>query len=130
MSAPHPALSPLDAPTLVEASAGTGKTYTITTYYVRAIIVSGRTPDEILVVTYTKSATADLRKRTREWIVEALGRLDGPLDKPDLLDEILPPIIEQKGRETVERRLRRGLAMMDQAAILTIHGFCQRFFHY
>ena len=42
MSAPHPALAPLDAPTLVEASAGTGKTYTITTYYVRAIIESGQ----------------------------------------------------------------------------------------
>ena len=126
MSAPHPALAPLDAPTLVEASAGTGKTYTITTYYVRAIIESGHMPDQILVVTYTKAATADLRKRTRERIVEALERLDGPLDRPDLLDEILPPVIEQKGRETVERRLRNALAMLDQAAILTIHGFCQR----
>jgi exodeoxyribonuclease V beta subunit len=122
----HPAFASLDAPTLVEASAGTGKTYTITTYFVRGIIEQGYEPKQILVVTYTKAATADLRKRARERIVEALARLDGPSGKADLLDEILPAAIAEHGRETVEQRLRSALASMDQSAILTIHGFCQR----
>jgi exodeoxyribonuclease V beta subunit len=126
MSSRHPAFAALNAPTLVEASAGTGKTYTITTYFVRGIIERGYAPEQILVVTYTKAATADLRKRARERIVEALVRLDGPLDRPDLLDELLPLVVEREGRATVERRLRNALATMDQAAILTIHGFCQR----
>lgn len=126
MTLTHPAFAPLDAPTLVEASAGTGKTYTITTYFVRGIIEQGYEPNQILVVTYTKAATADLRKRARDRIVEALARLDGPSGKADLLDEILPPAIAGHGRETVERRLRNALASMDQSAILTIHGFCQR----
>jgi len=126
MTSLHPALAPFDAPTLVEASAGTGKTYTITTYFVRAILEKKLEPDQILVVTYTKAATADLRKRTRERIVEAIERIDGARRKPDLLDDILPKAIETLGRTEAKKRLLDALATMDQAAILTIHGFCQR----
>ena len=73
MSAERPELVPLDAPTLVEASAGTGKTYTITTYFVRAILELGLRPEQILVLTYTKAATAELRVRSRKRIVEAIA---------------------------------------------------------
>ena len=66
MSAQSPQLIALEAPSLVEASAGTGKTYTITTYFVRAILERDLKPEEILVVTYTKAATAELRVRTRQ----------------------------------------------------------------
>ena len=74
MTLAHPAFAPLDAPTLVEASAGTGKTYTITTYFVRGIVEHGHNPKEILVVTYTRAATSELRARVRERIAEALAR--------------------------------------------------------
>ena len=126
MTAVSPELIPLDAPTLVEASAGTGKTYAITTYFVRAILEYGLTPEKILVVTYTKAATAELRVRSRGRIVQALGLLDGPPEEPDALYEVVTRAVEGLGKREVEKRLRAALGQMDQAAILTIHGFCQR----
>jgi len=126
VSVQHPAFAPLDAPTLVEASAGTGKTYTITTYFVRAIVEKGYSPKQILVVTYTRAATSELRARARERIMDALVRLDDGREEPDALDEILAKATASLGRDEVEKRLRTALGSMDQAAILTIHGFCQR----
>ena len=76
MSGAAPQLIALDTPALVEASAGTGKTYTIITYFVRAILERDLTPEQILVVTYTKAATAELRVRARERIVACVGFLD------------------------------------------------------
>jgi exodeoxyribonuclease V beta subunit len=126
MNAAPPQLIPLDAPTLVEASAGTGKTYTITTYFVRAILERDLTPEQILVVTYTKAATAELRVRTRERILTALALLDGPPNDGDVLEGVVARTVERLGREQTEIRLRDALGLMDQASILTIHGFCQR----
>ena len=126
MSAVSPELIPLDAPTLVEASAGTGKTHAITTYFVRAILEGGLTPERILVVTYTKAATAELRVRARSRITEALGLLPGSPEGPDALQEVVSRAVSKLGEPEVKRRLRSALAQMDQAAILTIHGFCQR----
>ncbi len=116
----------LDAPTLVEASAGTGKTHAITTYFVRAILEQGLTPEQILVVTYTKAATAELRVRARKRISEALRCLDESSRERDALREIVSTAVSDLGRAATEDRLRKALGQMDQAAILTIHGFCQR----
>lgn len=126
MSALRPELVPLDAPTLVEASAGTGKTYAITTYFVRAILELGLEPSQILVVTYTKAATAELRVRARKRIAEALALLDPSDEQGDALGEVVDVAVNRLGRSEVERRLRNAIGKMDQAAILTIHGFCQR----
>ena len=68
---------PFGVPVLVEASAGTGKTYAITTYFVRAILERDLSPEQILVVTYTKAATAELRVRTRERISNAIALVGG-----------------------------------------------------
>lgn len=119
-------LIPLDAPTLVEASAGTGKTYAITTYFVRAILELGLESNQVLVVTYTKAATAELRARSRKRIVQALALLASPFEESDCLHEIVWNAVRRLGRNEVEHRLRRALGQMDQARILTIHGFCQR----
>ena len=126
MTAVRPELVPLDAPTLVEASAGTGKTYAITTYFVRAILELGLESEQILVVTYTKAATAELRVRARKRIADALALLDSADEQPDALSEVVGAAVERLGRSEVERRLRNAIGQMDQAAILTIHGFCQR----
>ncbi len=126
MTADRPELIPLDAPALVEASAGTGKTYAITTYFLRAILELGHEPQQILVVTFTKAATAELRGRIRGRIVQALQYLDEAPGEPDALHEVLVRALGEHGRKEVEHRLRNALAQMDQAAILTIHGFCQR----
>ena len=126
MTAIVPQLAPLDGPTLVEASAGTGKTYTITTYFVREILEKGRTPEQILVVTYTKAATAELRVRARKRIVDALDLIDAPADHEDVLRGVVAETVARIGREETEEALRAALATMDRAVILTIHAFCQR----
>ncbi len=126
MTGPSPELVPLDAPTLVEASAGTGKTHAITTYFVRGILERGLSPDQILVVTYTKAATAELRMRARARITQALSLLRRRGDADAALGEVVSSAVNRLGAPEVERRLRTALGLMDQAAISTIHGFCQR----
>ena len=126
MSSIAPQLIPFDAPSLVQASAGTGKTYTITTYFVRAILEQDLKPEQILVVTYTKAATAELRVRTRERILDAIRLLDEPSGGVDVLQSVTSDAVERLGRRAAESRLRVALSQMDRAAILTIHGFCQR----
>lgn len=125
MSTVSPELAPLDAPTLIEASAGTGKTHTITTYFVRGIVELGLMPDQILVVTYTKAATSELRLRCRKRLLQALALLEESCSEPDPLYEIVSRSAERLGRFELENTLRHALAQMDQAAIQTIHGFCQ-----
>ncbi len=117
--------------TLIEASAGTGKTFTITSIYLRLVMEEGRGPEEILVVTFTNAATQELRTKIRQRLSEALARLGGKSraqsDDEDLSGLIKYALERVKGdRKVVERRLRSALLGMDQAAIYTIHGFCQR----
>ncbi len=126
MNAVSPELISLDAPALVEASAGTGKTYTITTYFVRGILEDDLNPEQILVLTYTKAATAELRARARERIVATIGLLDAEPGNADVLQGVVDAAVERLGRRQVETTLRTALGEMDRAAILTIHGFCQR----
>ncbi len=119
-------LAPLDASTLVEASAGTGKTHTITTHFVRGLLELELEASQILVVTYTKAATAELRVRCRKRIAEALAFLDRHADPADALSEVVSAAVARVGRDRTEELLRRALRDMDQTSIFTIHGFCQR----
>ena len=115
-----------DLPTLVEASAGTGKTHAITTCFVTAILERDLGPDQILVVTYTKAATAELRARARRRVTEAIAVLEGGASTQDDLRPVVEAQVERVGVDEVGRRLREALSKMNQAPILTIHGFCQR----
>jgi exodeoxyribonuclease V beta subunit len=126
MSEISPELCALDVPTLVEASAGTGKTHTITTYFVRGILERGLRPEQVLVVTYTKAATAELRVRCRTRVLQALHLLDGSSEEDDALEQVVMAAMERLGRPRTEELLRGALREMDQTSILTIHGFCQR----
>ncbi len=113
---------------LIEASAGTGKTYTIANLYLRHIL-EGRAPSQILVVTFTKAATEELRGRIR---LRLFQTLQGLLGKAGADDEFLAILLEQfRSLSTQQQhlrmdRLRSALANMNQAAISTIHSFCQR----
>ncbi|MET0387447.1 MAG: exodeoxyribonuclease V subunit beta [Polyangiales bacterium] len=118
---------PLSGVTLIEASAGTGKTYTLAALFVRLLLESELSVDQILVVTYTRAATAELRVRIRKRIGQTLEALDGA---EDLEDPVLARLVEQ-ARETGQSARKRALlghalAAFDEAAIFTIHGFCQR----
>lgn len=121
-----PATGAAMLPTLVEASAGTGKTYAITTDFVRAILNRALTPEQIVVVTYTKAATAELRQRTRRRLNEAIAIAEGRNDTEDELRNDVDRTATRLGRDEVIERLRRARHDLDRAPIFTIHGFCQR----
>jgi exodeoxyribonuclease V beta subunit len=109
---------------LVEASAGTGKTWTISGLYVRLILELGLSVDQILVVTYTKAATAELQDRIRRRLREVLSAFEtGESD-----DDFCRRILELYGDRTEIARRLLGYAIsgFDEAAVYTIHGFCQR----
>ena len=121
---------------LLEASAGTGKTFSIQNIIVRLLIEScnGSPPlvlQDILVVTFTKAAARDLKSRIRKNIEDAIGFLEQSLWQGGLPDKS-PDYLKVwmgKGEEAVEktlRLLRQALYTFDQAHIYTIHSFCAR----
>lgn len=110
--------------TLIEASAGTGKTYAITALFVRLIVEEGLSLDEILVVTYTDAATEELRHRVRVALVQAAEAFgSGKSDVPFL--QALADTHRARAAE-MTARLRTAVCDFDEAPIYTIHGFCQR----
>ena len=115
---------PLDGVRLIEASAGTGKTYTIATLYLRLLLQRTLSVKQILVVTFTKAATEELRGRIRQRIREALQQLQG---SDQAADPALRGILSQlDDHKTAAQQLKDALTLMDEAAIFTIHSFCQR----
>lgn len=111
---------------LIEASAGTGKTYSLTHMILRLLAEENLTIDQILVVTYTEAATAELKHRTHRAIARLLEQLESPSKPTDPLARELwkcPGRTEPGGPVD---RLRRALGNFDRASIFTIHGFCAR----
>ena len=120
---------PLDGINLIEASAGTGKTWNICGLYLRLLLERGLEVQHILVVTFTNAATAELRMRIRSRIVETLSFLGGDASGSDpFVKELVQELVECQGRDPndLARRLDLALETFDEAAIFTIHGFCQR----
>jgi len=114
---------PLHGQILIEASAGTGKTYTIGLLFLRLLLEQGQSVEQILVVTFTRAATEELRGRIRLRIREALNELDAP-GRGDTLLQALIAAVEDRVQARI--LLTDALTRMDEAAISTIHGFCQR----
>ena len=117
---------PLSGMNLIEASAGTGKTWAITSLYLRLLLEKELRPEQILVVTYTEAATRELHARIRRRIRQALDAMRGdPTDDPFLID-----LCDRAAQAGMEERaallLEAALAEFDTAAIFTIHGFCNR----
>lgn len=118
--------TPLAGTNLIEASAGTGKTYTIEGLFLRLLLEKQLTVEQILVVTFTKAATEELKSRIRNKICLAKAAfLSGQSD--DLLIESL--VRKTHHRKQAIQLLQDALTDFDQAAIFTIHGFCQRILH-
>lgn len=109
--------------TLIEASAGTGKTFAIAGMVVRLVAEKGYSIGKVLVVTFTEAATLELRSRVRDRIRDAIILLESGRASED------PALANLDGATNVEqavRHLRLALLSFDEAAIFTIHGFCQR----
>jgi exodeoxyribonuclease V beta subunit len=125
---------PLDGIRQIEASAGTGKTWNICGLYLRLLLEKRLEVQRILVVTFTNAATAELRERIRQRIVDTLAWLraeqDGepPAGGDDFVERLVRSAREQHGLASADMIARLALAQatFDEASIFTIHGFCQR----
>ncbi len=114
---------PIAGPNLIEASAGTGKTYTISGLVLRLVLEQGLGIDRILVVTYTKAATAELRERIRGRLSQARAVFAAGQSDDPLLRTLLAACPD---RDLAQRRLTHAILGFERAPVLTIHGFCQR----
>ncbi len=112
--------------TVLEASAGTGKTYTIAALAAR-YVAQGVPLERLLLVTFTRIATGELRERVRERLVEVerglARRLAGDAECPD--DDPVVTLLARGDAERARGRLARAVAGFDAATIATTHGFCQ-----
>ncbi len=109
---------------LLEASAGTGKTYQIASLFLRLVAEYGVPIERILAITFTNAATAELRDRIRGRLRDALAVLREPGVPTD--DGILLWVRSLEHRDEIEKRLELALRSFDLAPISTIHGFSQR----
>jgi exodeoxyribonuclease V beta subunit len=120
----------LDGINLIEASAGTGKTWNICGLYLRLLLERGLDVQQILVVTFTNAATAELRERIRTRIVETRDCLESGIapDGDPFVQTLITGLVERRGIPAGDLILRLNLALrtFDEASIFTIHGFCQR----
>jgi exodeoxyribonuclease V beta subunit len=120
---------PLEGAHLIEASAGTGKTWAICGLYLRLVLERGLEVQKILVVTFTNAATAELRERIRERMVQVLARLQQRGPAGDVFTEsLLHSLRTRHGLADGDmiKRLDAAVQNFDEAAIFTIHGFAKR----
>lgn len=115
--------SPFSGTNLIEASAGTGKTYTIAALYLRLIIEEQLRPHQILVVTFTRAATAEIKDRVRNKLIQ----LKSAFSSGSSTDIFIDRLVKKHDNPVLAMRLiQDALFDFDKAAIFTIHGFCQR----
>ena len=115
--------------TVLEASAGTGKTFALAALATR-FVAEGMELEQLLIVTFTRVATGELRERVRERLVwteaELARRLSG--DVSSVSDPVVRVLTRGDAQEIEQRRARLAdaVANFDAATIETTHGFCQR----
>ena len=120
-----PLYAPLTGLNLIEASAGTGKTYALTALVLRLVMEAAIPVNRILVVTYTNAATKELRDRIRERLGQIRQAfLRGRAEEADEFSVRMLDVLPD--RDLAIRRLNNAARGFDEAAIFTIHGFCQR----
>ncbi|OQW95227.1 MAG: exodeoxyribonuclease V subunit beta [Beggiatoa sp. IS2] len=115
--------APLEGINLIEASAGTGKTYTLETLFVRLILEKKLPVNQILVVTFTEAATEELRDRIRQRLYQTLLIFQQNNSEDEKSGEFLK---NYPDKEEGIKLLTNALRGFDEAAIFTIHGFCRR----
>ena len=125
---PFDLLGPLPAPrttTVLEASAGTGKTFTLAGLVTRYLAEGAATLDQMLLITFGRAASQELRERVRAQILDALLALGDPSRAAD--NALLAHLVSGTPEEVAVRRerLRDALAGFDAATIATTHQFCQ-----
>lgn len=111
---------------LIEASAGTGKTYSVAIMVLRLILEKEIHIREILMVTFTNAAVAELEERIRRFIRLASRYASGEDIDDDSIKAVVDQVSEENGIGFVREKLRSAVINLDETAIMTIHGFCQQ----
>ncbi|SEA16259.1 DNA helicase/exodeoxyribonuclease V, beta subunit [Arachidicoccus rhizosphaerae] len=125
----------LSGTNLIEASAGTGKTYSIAILVLRILLE--KTVDEkdkernisikeILMVTFTKAAVAELEERVRQFVRNAYRVSQGLGCEDQTIMDIVQSAIHVQGKSEVDRKLKEAVEFLDETSVLTIHSFCQQ----
>jgi exodeoxyribonuclease V beta subunit len=126
----HPVLKlKLEGRSLIEASAGTGKTWSIAKLFVRALIEKQLLPREVLVVTFTNAATSELKERLYRELSECEQWLSATLQQSEVpTNNFYPLWLDRQGDIDLVQTLawvRRCIHRFDEAAISTLQGFCE-----
>jgi exodeoxyribonuclease V beta subunit len=116
----------LEKSNVIEAGAGTGKTYSIAILVLRLILEKKIPIQEILMVTFTKAAVAELETRIREFIALGYQCAKGIPIEDTTIAAIVADSINREDASSTQQVLKNALALMDETSILTIHGFCQK----
>ena len=109
---------PLSGRHLIEASAGTGKTYNAVILWIRASLEWDLMPHQVLMVTFTRAATAELQQRLQQRIDSLLAHLDRPEDDP-----LAAHLLSQFDQDELQHKLLLRLQTLDDAAVTTLHGW-------
>lgn len=117
---------PLTGSNLIEASAGTGKTYSIAIMVLRLILEKKISVKEILMVTFTKAAVAELEERVRLFIREAHKVSLKKQISDTAITKLVEQAIEDSTRHEVQQILNDAVLFLDETSVLTIHSFCQQ----
>jgi exodeoxyribonuclease V beta subunit len=117
--------TPLDKKVLIEAGAGTGKTYTIGLLVLRLLLEKNIKIEKIVLITFTEAATLELKKNTSEKIREAYNIWKNGTNEENDLTEIIKNAKKENGK-IKEANLLDAIARIDEMPVFTIHGFCRK----
>ena len=116
----------LQGSNLIEASAGTGKTYSIAILMLRLILEQRIAVKEVLMVTFTKAAVAELQERIRLFIRKAFKASKGENIDDPMIQRLVAEAIGRENQEGICKRLNEAVLLLDETAVMTIHSFCQQ----
>lgn len=117
---------PLAGKNLIEASAGTGKTYSIAILALRLLLEKEIQIPQILMVTFTNAAVAELDRRIKLFIIDAYQFVSYNKPCDPTIQQIVQLAIEQQSRATIEQKLKDAHLLLDELNIQTIHSFAQQ----
>lgn len=116
----------LEGSNLIEASAGTGKTYSIAVLTLRLILEKKISVKEILMVTFTKAAVAELEERIRLFVRQGYKASKGEKIQDTTITALVEKAIKDSSAKEVESVLKEAVLFLDETSVLTIHSFCQQ----
>lgn len=117
---------PLSGSNLIEASAGTGKTYSIAILVLRLILEQKLSIKKILMVTFTKAAVAELEERIRLFVRTAYKSAHQEEVEDPTIKLLVDRAVAQWGQEEVIELLKEAKLLLDETSVMTIHSFCQK----